>query len=78
MKTVKNIVLRILASPFVLGIVLVKFIYHSLEKFVQFIIYGGEFIPYAKGENETIKMIYDKVARQQGYSQKMGIVNEIS
>ena len=52
-----KIILRIIVSPFVLGIVLVFNIYHSFRNTIFFIKYGGEWITYAKKDDK--KTIHD-------------------
>ena len=53
----KNIV-RILASPFVLAIILIGFNYSAFVRWINFIKHGGEFINYDKDEKTTIHDIY--------------------
>ena len=58
MKT-KNLLLRIIVCPFVLGIMLVKFNYVCLERLIYFLKYGGEWINYTKEDSVTIQKVYE-------------------
>lgn len=49
-----KLILRILAFPFVLGIVLVTYNYHAIRNGLLFLRYGGEWITYAKDDRRTI------------------------
>lgn len=57
MKTI-NLILRILAYPFILGLILVKYNAHAIINSIFFICYGGEWITYAKEDKTTMKDIY--------------------
>ena len=54
-------ILRIIASPFILGLILVAHIFYSIKRTLHFIKYGGEFINYDKDERATIQKIYEEM-----------------
>ena len=68
MKTNKArlIILRIIASPFVLGVVLVSFVYYAIRNAVGFTFYGGEWITYRKEDKHTINEIYHEIKNKNG------------
>lgn len=53
--------MRILASPFVLVIMLITYSIQLIKYFILFLVQGGEFIIYEKDEIKTIGGIYDKL-----------------
>ena len=53
-------ILRILAFPFVLCIIVIKYNYHAIKHAIGVILYGGEWITYAKDDKQTIHEIYLK------------------
>jgi len=53
-----NALKRIIASPFVLGIMLTVGLYYIFERWIAFIRYGGEFINYTKGQPKTVQDVY--------------------
>jgi hypothetical protein len=53
-----NFVLRLMAFPFILGLILIKYNYHALRNTICFLFYGGEWITYAKEDKVTIQDIY--------------------
>lgn len=57
MKTIK-IILRIIVSPFILGILLVTYNYTVFKRVILFLRYGGEWINYNKDDNKTIQDLY--------------------
>jgi len=61
----RNLLLRILASPFIFFLVLIKVLWFSLERTIMFLIYGGEFINYDKHDKTMIKDIYDLLKSKQ-------------
>jgi hypothetical protein len=64
MKTISYI-LRTLISPFILIIILTRFIYEAIKRTVLFIRYGGEFINYDSGTNtKTIADVYSKICEK--------------
>lgn len=58
---VTNLILRILALPFILGIVIIKYNYYVIVQCCLFLKYGGEWITYAKGDRNTILDIYKEL-----------------
>jgi hypothetical protein len=55
----KRFLLRVLVSPFVLGLLIVTFTFSAIRRWLFFIIYGGEFINYKEGESsKTILDVY--------------------
>ena len=60
---IRNFVLRILASPFIYGVVFIKFNFHALYLTYGFIKIGGEFIPYSSEDKCTIKDIYEELKK---------------
>ena len=61
MKKVINVILRIIVFPLVLGIIWISYTYHAFKNAVCFLLYGGEWITYAKKDRETIQDIYLKL-----------------
>lgn len=53
-----NIVLRVIALPFVLAIILIKYNAHAIVNVVMFLVHGGEWITYAKDDKKTIYDLY--------------------
>lgn len=60
MKTI-DLILRVLAFPFVLGLIIIKYNYHAIRNACLFLKYGGEWITYAKGDRNTILDIYKEI-----------------
>lgn len=56
-----GVLLRIIASPFVLGLILIAYILGAFKRWVQFLKYGGEWINYDKDETVTIQKIYEEI-----------------
>jgi len=64
MKTkIKNLILRIIAYPFILGLILIKYNYHAISNSIFFLFYGGEWITYAKEDKVIMKDIYDELKK---------------
>jgi len=61
MKKIRNLILRILVLPFILGILLITYNFYAIRRAYLFLIYGGEWINYDDKDKITIKMIYDKL-----------------
>ena len=57
----KNIILRILTCPLVLGIIWIIYSVHAFRKTYYFLLHGGEWITYAKDDRKTIEQIYLKL-----------------
>ena len=51
-------ILRIIAFPFVLCIIAIRYNYNAIKQAIEVLLYGGEWITYAKGDIHTIKEIY--------------------
>lgn len=62
---IRNLILRILGSPFIFFIVFIKVLWMSIEKTILFLIYGGEVINYDKHDKVMIKDIYELIKNQQ-------------
>lgn len=61
----KSILLRILGTPFILGLMLVAGNYHIIRKLTLFLRYGGEWITYERAnERKTIQDIYELLEKQ--------------
>ena len=59
------IILRLLISPFLLCIILIKYNYIAFKHAFLAVKYGGEWITYMdKNELKTIKEIYTEIKRQ--------------
>lgn len=52
---------RIIALPFVFGLILVTYNVHVVKYSILFLLYGGEWITYKKGERKTIQDIFKKL-----------------
>lgn len=63
MKTTK-IIIRLLISPFLLGIFIVTYFLFSIKRLYHFVKYGGEWINYDKNEKITIQMIYEELRHE--------------
>lgn len=61
LKKAINILLKILVFPLVLGIILIKYNYHGIVHAVSFMMYGGEWVTYAKEDRTTMLDIYRKL-----------------
>ena len=57
----KSTLLKIIASPFVLGLMLITYNYSCIKRWLLFLKYGGEFIDYEKDDLITIHEIYHKL-----------------
>lgn len=58
----KRFLLRILVSPFILGMLMTTFLFAAVRRWFFFLIHGGEFINYEKDENgKTIQDVYKLV-----------------
>lgn len=54
-------ILRILAVPFIFGIVAIKYIYYMFVECRLFMLHGGESIIYRKETRETVKNLLDEL-----------------
>lgn len=59
-----NLILRILGYPFILGLILVKYNAHAIINSICFLLYGGEWITYAKEDKTTMQDIYLELKKQ--------------
>lgn len=53
-----KIILRLLATPFVFGLILITHLYYVFHRTYWFIRYGGEYIGYEPNDRATIKDLY--------------------
>ena len=60
-----KIALRILASPFILPLLLITYSYCTVKHFVKFLRYGGELVTYQKDEPKRMKDIYEMLRKMQ-------------
>jgi len=64
----KKIVLRLLVSPFILGILFITYTYQCVKHFIGFVRYGGEWVTYEKEQVKVMADIYkvlkDKTVQQ--------------
>lgn len=63
MKKILKYLKRVIASPFVLGIMLITHWGFAIKRTWHFIRWGGEFIQYPKDERVTIESIYHEIKR---------------
>lgn len=61
MHKVLNFIGRLAASPFVLGLLIIAFAINLLSIFLNFLMYGGEFLEYHNRDKVTIKDLYNKL-----------------
>ena len=60
----RRIIPRLIASPLILIIILIAYIYQAFLHWIAFIKYGGEWVTYFnKDEHPTIKMIYEELKK---------------
>lgn len=64
MKTAVIIVGRILAFPFVAGIVVVRYSMLIVIQLINYARYGGEYIGYMKNDRHKINDIYQELKQQ--------------
>lgn len=65
MKTIFNIMLRILVSPFVFALIFIKYNLHAILHLIIFLKNGGEWVSYSsKKEGQTIQDIYLEIKSQ--------------
>lgn len=64
MKKRPTIILRILISPLLLCIILIRYIYAAFEQTFLAVKYGGEWITYNKNSYATIQDIYNKLTEK--------------
>ena len=61
----RKIVIRLLVSPFILGLLLVTYIYSCFKHFIGFIRFGGEWITYQKDDTKRLEAIFKLLKEQQ-------------
>lgn len=61
-------ILRTITLPFVIGLLLIYMVYYVILKSYHFILYGGEFITYNKGDKKMIYDIYEQLKTKNGSS----------
>jgi hypothetical protein len=54
----KNLFYRILASPLILGLIILGYFYGAIVRFAKYLKYGGELITFTENERPTINSIY--------------------
>lgn len=60
-----RIILRLLMSPFLLCIILIRYNYIAIKHALLAVKYGGEWITYyERDEYKTIKNIYEEIKKQ--------------
>jgi hypothetical protein len=64
MRKTVNLILRIIAFPFILGLILIKYNFHALHNAVLFLFYGGEWITYAKEDKVVMQEIFVELKKQ--------------
>ena len=55
----RKIILRIIISPFLLGILIITYIFASFKHWILFIKYGGEWLTYKKDDPIRMEAIYE-------------------
>jgi len=63
MKT-KKLIIRLIVSPFILGLLIIAYTVGCLKRWIGFIKFGGEWINYEKGDPKTIQDIF-KILKEQ-------------
>lgn len=61
----KKTLLRIAVFPFVLCIILIRYNYNAIKQAIAVLLYGGEWITYAKDDIHTIKEIYQQLKKSE-------------
>ncbi len=59
-----NPLLRIIAFPFILGLILIKYNAHGIINAICFLRFGGEWITYAKEDKVTMREIYEELKNE--------------
>ena len=54
-------ILRIIALPFVLGLILIVYTYSIIAHLIHYIRYGGEWMTFDANSKETIRKLFNKV-----------------
>ena len=64
MITILKYLKRIIAYPFVLGLILVSYNFHALRNSVFFLLHGGEWNTYTQDDRKTNPRCLSKAARE--------------
>lgn len=57
-------IFRLLASPFILGMLTMSYGYGLIKHFIKYLQYGGEWITYAKEDPKRLEDIYKLLKEQ--------------
>lgn len=60
----RNIVLRLLVSPFVFALLFIAHNLFVIKRFYHFLKFGGEYINFEQNEKATIQDIYNELKKQ--------------
>lgn len=60
----KKIFLRLLACPFVLCLMIIRYTYELINHFILFLRYGGELIAYRKEDAVTMLSIFRELEKK--------------
>jgi hypothetical protein len=71
-----NIIIRIIASPFVFCIAMISRTFNAFYITYLFIRYGGEWLTYKKEDKARISSIYEELVKQQGHIDAKQYCNE--
>ena len=63
-KDIPILILRIIAFPFVAGLLFIYSTYQLLKTYYLFLVYGGEFITMVKGDKKRIYDLFDILQKQ--------------
>lgn len=55
----RNLILRLIVSPFIFGILLISYTYGLFNHFIKYIRWGGEWITYDKDDTKRMKEIFE-------------------
>lgn len=64
MKVINRIILRSLSYPFILCIILIYYNIHAIRNSILYLMYGGEWNTYSKGDRVTMQDIYLKLKEE--------------
>jgi hypothetical protein len=54
----RNFLIRLIAAPFIFGLLLITHNFFALKRFWHFLKFGGEYVNFEKDERHTILEIY--------------------
>lgn len=60
----QRLLLRIIASPFIFGILFISWQYHFVRHFISVMRYGGEWVSYEKDQPATMTSIFRELKKQ--------------